>query len=229
MRWIVDVVGVKKTYMLGKIEVPALRGANLKVGRGDFVSIIGPSGSGKTTLLHMIGALDKPTEGKVIVGGVDISRLNDKELAEFRNRKIGFIFQFFNLVPRMTALENVELPMVFAGIPRKERRTRALRLLDEIGLGDRVNHRPTELSGGEQQRVAIARALANNPSIVLSDEPTGNLDTSTGKEIVVHMRRLNKEHGQTFVVVTHDPEIADSANRIAYIHDGVITRIEEVG
>lgn len=227
-QWIVDVAGVKKIYKIGRIEIQALRGADLKVRRGDFVSIIGPSGSGKTTLLHMIGALDRPTEGSVVVDGVDISRLGDAELARFRNRKIGFIFQFFNLIPRMTALENVELPMVFAGAPPRRRRKIAMQILADMGLGDRANHRPAELSGGEQQRVAIARALVNSPSVMLCDEPTGNLDTSTGKEIVGLMRRLNREHGQTFIVVTHDPEIARSAHRIAYIHDGVIVRIEEV-
>lgn len=227
-RWAVDIINVRKTYRMGEVEVHALRGVNLRVARGDFLGIIGPSGSGKTTLLNVIGALDRPTEGKVLVDGVDISGLNDKELADFRNRKIGFIFQFFNLIPRMTALENVELPMAIAGVSRGQRRRKALRLLESVGLGDRVDHRPSEMSGGEQQRVAIARALVNDPSIVLCDEPTGNLDTATGMEIVRLMRGLNRERGQTFIVVTHDPEIVRSANRVAHIHDGVIARIEGV-
>jgi len=175
---------------MGKVDVPALNGVNFKVEAGEFMSVMGPSGSGKTTLLNLIGALDRPTEGKVIVHGTDISKLNDDELAELRNREIGFVFQFFNLIPRMTALENVELPLAFAGVPRDERRKRALELLEKVGLGDRLYHRPFELSGGQQQRVAIARALANDPSVVLCDEITGNLDTKAGEEIIRLLQKL---------------------------------------
>lgn len=228
MPWIVEVQNVKRVFRLGDVEVQALRGVNLKIEAGDFMSIVGPSGSGKTTLLNLIGALDRPTEGKVIVDGVDISKLNDKELADFRSRKVGFTFQFFNLVSRMTALENVELPMALAGFPRKRRRERAKKLLEEVGIGHRASHRPTELSGGEQQRVAIARALVNRPSIVLCDEPTGNIDTKTGDELVQLMKRLNKEQGQTFIIVTHDSTVASATNRIAYIHDGVIAGVKEL-
>ncbi|MFQ6085009.1 MAG: ABC transporter ATP-binding protein [Candidatus Bathyarchaeia archaeon] len=228
MKWIVELSDVTKIYKLGKIEVRALRGVSLRVKKGEFLGIIGPSGSGKTTLLHVIGALDRPTEGRIMVDNMDLSALSDGELAKFRNRKIGFVFQFFNLISRMTAIENVGLPMAFAGISGKEREERALNLLVEVGLADRIRHRPFELSGGEQQRVAIARALVNSPILVLCDEPTGNLDTKTGMEIVGLLRKLNREQGQTIVAVTHDPEIAKSADRIAYIHDGIITEIEEV-
>lgn len=228
MPWIVELQNVKRTFRLGEVEVPALRGVDLKIEAGDFMSIVGPSGSGKTTLLNLIGALDRPTEGRVIIGGVDISKLNDSELADFRSKKIGFIFQFFNLVSRMTALENVELPMALAGAPRKLRKERAKKLLEDVGIGHRASHRPPELSGGEQQRVAIARALVNEPSIVLCDEPTGNIDTKTGDDIVQLMKKLNKEEGQTFIVVTHDPTVASATNRIAYIRDGVIAGIKEL-
>jgi len=220
--WMVEALGLKKTYMLGKVKVQVLRGVNLRVKRGEFMSIMGPSGSGKTTLLNLIGALDRPTEGRILVDGVDLSKLKDNELAEFRNRKIGFVFQFFNLIPRLTALGNVELPMALAGVPREERRRRALELLKMVGLSGRVNHKPSEMSGGEQQRVAIARALSNNPSIVLCDEITGNLDEKTGMEIIALLRRLNQEKGQTFIIVTHDPVVAKACDRVAYLRDGVI-------
>ncbi|RLI10917.1 macrolide ABC transporter ATP-binding protein, partial [Candidatus Bathyarchaeota archaeon] len=180
---IVEAVNLKKTYMLGKVPVEALRGVNLKVENGDFLSILGPSGSGKSTLLHLIGALDKPTEGKVFIEGVDVSTLNDNQLADLR-RKIGFVFQFFNLIPRFTARENVELPMAINGLSKGERRKRSEELLENVGLKDRMNHKPTELSGGEQQRVAIARALANNPSFLLMDEPTGNIDSKAADDIL---------------------------------------------
>ena len=229
MEWIIEVVNVTKIYRMGEVEVPALNGVNLGVKTGEFMSVMGPSGSGKTTLLHLIGALDRPTEGRVLIKGVDISTLSDDELAELRNREIGFVFQFFNLIPRMTAVENVELPMAFAGVPREKRRKRAIGLLEKVGLGDRVNHRPTELSGGEQQRVAIARALINNPSVMLCDEITGNLDTKTGEEILRLLRELNKEQQQTFVLVTHAPRVARSTDRVAYMQDGMIVKEELMG
>lgn len=229
MESIVEVVNVRKIYEMGEVRVPALNGVNLRVKTGEFMGVMGPSGSGKTTLLHLIGALDRPTEGRVLIKGADISRLSDDELAELRNREIGFVFQFFNLIPRMTAVENVELPMAFAGVPREKRRRRAVELLERVGLGDRLNHRPTELSGGEQQRVAIARALVNNPSVMLCDEITGNIDTKTGEEILMLLRELNKEQNQTFVLVTHDPTVARSTDRIAYMQDGMIVKKELVG
>jgi len=223
---VIETQNLKKRYRMGNLDVSALSGVNLRVEAGEFMSIMGPSGSGKTTLLNLIGALDRPTEGKVFVKGADISRLNDDELAELRNREIGFVFQFFNLVARMSCLKNVEFPMAFAGVSQEARKRRATELLERVGLGDRLNHRPTELSGGEQQRVAIARALVNNPSVVLCDEITGNVDTETGKKIVEILRHLNKEQGQTFVLVTHDPLVAHSADRIVYMQDGLIMRDE---
>ncbi|MFQ6080213.1 MAG: ABC transporter ATP-binding protein [Candidatus Bathyarchaeia archaeon] len=229
MEWIIEVVNVKKIYRMGKVGVPALNAVNLRVKKGEFMSVMGPSGSGKTTLLNLVGALDRPSEGRVLIKGVDVSRLNDDELAELRNREIGFVFQFFNLIPRMTALKNVELPMAFAGVSREQRRRRAIELLERVGLGDRLNHRPAELSGGEQQRVAIARALVNNPSVMLCDEITGNIDTKTGEEILKLLRELNKEQQQTFVLVTHDPTVARSTDRIAYMQDGMIVKEELMG
>jgi len=226
---VIETQNLKKRYRMGKLDVSALNGVNLRVEAGEFMSIMGPSGSGKTTLLNLIGALDRPTEGKVLIKGTDILGLNDNELAELRNREIGFVFQFFNLMARMSALKNVEMPMAFAGVPQEKRKRRATELLEKVGLGDRLDHRPTELSGGEQQRVAIARALVNNPSVVLCDEPTGNVDTETGKEIIATLRKLNKEQRQTFVIVTHDPVIAGSVDRIAHMQDGLIIREEIIG
>ena len=229
MSAVIETQNLKKMYQMGTLNVSALSGVNLRVEAGEFMSIMGPSGSGKTTLLNLIGALDKPTEGKVLIRGTDISRLNDDELAELRNREIGFVFQFFNLMARMSALQNVEMPMAFAGVSKDERRRRAMKLLDEVGLGGRVNHRPTELSRGEQQRVAIARSLANDPSVALCDEPTGNVDSETGKEIIETLRRLNREQQRTFVIVTHDPLVAGSVDRIAHMQDGLIVREETIG
>lgn len=194
MTVIVETINLKKTYMLGKVPVYALRGVNLKIERSDFLAILGPSGSGKSTLLNMVGALDKPTEGKVFIEGVDVSRLNDNQLADLRC-KIGFVFQFFNLIPRFTARENVELPMAITG--KDKRRRRAEELLESVGLKERMDHKPAELSGGERQRVAIARALANNPKFLLMDEPTGNIDSKTAKEIMAIVKRLNEEEGVT--------------------------------
>jgi len=203
MATIVEALNLKKTYMLGKVPVEALRGVNLKVEESEFLAVLGPSGSGKSTLLNLIGALDKPTEGTVLIDGVDISKLNDNQLADVR-RRIGFIFQFFNLIPRLTARQNVELPMAIAGLGREERRKRAEELLETVGLKERMNHKPTELSGGEQQRVAIARALANNPSFLLMDEPTGNIDSKNAMEIIQLIKELNDSKGVTVIMVTHD-------------------------
>ena len=219
---IIDVVDVHKIYRLGSIEIYALRGVSFSVKKGEFLCIMGPSGSGKTTLLNIIGTLDKPTKGRVIVDGRDITRLRERELTEFRLRKIGFVFQFYNLIPVLTALENVELPMIFAGIPKKERKRRAEYLLRLVGLEDRMNHRPDELSGGEQQRVAIARALANNPSIILADEPTGELDTDTSRRVLDVFREVSRAEGVTVIIVTHDPIVAEYADRIIYLRDGKI-------
>jgi len=220
---IVEAVNLKRTYMLGKVPVEALRGVNLKVENGDFLSILGPSGSGKSTLLHLIGALDKPTEGKVFIEGVDVSTLNDNQLADLR-RKIGFVFQFFNLIPRFTARENVELPMAINGLSKGERRKRSEELLENVGLKDRMNHKPTELSGGEQQRVAIARALANNPSFLLMDEPTGNIDSKAADDILKLVKSLNEGKGITTIMVTHDHRLASQAERTVHMLDGLIVQ-----
>ena len=225
---IVEVREVKKSYHMGKVVVPALRGVSFDVEEGEILTIFGPSGSGKSTLLQLIGGLDRPDEGEILIDGFDILKLSDNKLAEVRLTKLGFVFQFFNLLPRLTALRNVDLPLTIAGVPEKEALDRAREMLRLVGLEDRMNHRPSELSGGEQQRVAMARALINNPKIVLADEPTGNLDTKTGWEIIQLMKKLNEEKGQTFVVVTHDPYIAETADRIIHLKDGLIEGIKEV-
>jgi len=219
---IIETSNLVKEYEQGGRPLRVLKGINLAVEPGEFMAIMGPSGSGKSTLLNMIGALDRPTSGKVLIRGVDISTLSDNDLADLRNQEIGFIFQFFNLIPRMDALGNVELPMAIAGVPRRERRKRAAELLELVGLGDRFDHKPSQLSGGEQQRVAIARALVNDPSVLLCDEVTGNLDSKTGDEIMHLLRELNKEHGKTFVIVTHDPAVAQMTDRLVHIRDGQI-------
>jgi putative ABC transport system ATP-binding protein len=220
---IVEAVDLKKTYMLGKVPVNALRGVNLKVESGDFLAILGPSGSGKSTLLNLIGALDKPTEGNMLIEGVDVSTLNDNQLADLR-RRIGFVFQFFNLIPRFTARENVELSMAIAALSKADRRRRTEDLLETVGLRERMNHRPAELSGGEQQRVAIARALANNPKFLLMDEPTGNIDSKTASEIIGLIKRLNEEKGVTIIMVTHDQRLAGQSKRIVQMFDGLIVQ-----
>jgi putative ABC transport system ATP-binding protein len=220
---IVEADDLKKTFMLGKVPVNALRGVNLKVESGDFLSILGPSGSGKSTLLNLIGVLDKPTEGKMLIEGVDVSTLNDNQLADLR-RRIGFVFQFFNLIPRFTARENVELSMSIADMSRDERRKRAEDILETVGLKERMNHKPVELSGGEQQRVAISRALANNPRFLLMDEPTGNIDSKTANEIVELIKRLNEEKDVTIIMVTHDQRLAQETKRTAQMSDGVIIK-----
>jgi putative ABC transport system ATP-binding protein len=220
---VIETGNVGKTYLLGKVPVDALRGVNLRVEKGDFLAVLGPSGSGKSTLLNMIGALDKPTTGKVSVDGIDLSTLNDNALAGLRQR-IGFVFQFFNLIPRLTAKGNVELTLSIAGLSRAERGKRAASLLETVGLKERVDHKPAELSGGERQRVAIARALANNPKFLLMDEPTGNIDSTTAEEILDLIKRLNEDKGVTIVVVTHDQRIASQARRAVQMLDGLIVR-----
>jgi putative ABC transport system ATP-binding protein len=220
---VVETVDLKKTYLLGKVPVNALQGVNLTVEKGDFVTILGPSGSGKSTLLNMIGALDKPTEGKVCINGVDVSSLNDNQLADLR-QSIGFVFQFFNLIPRLTARGNVELTLSIAGLSKSERRKRAEELLETVGLKERMNHKPAELSGGERQRVAIARALANNPGFLLMDEPTGNIDSKTAKEIIGLVKRLNKDEGVTIIMITHDEHLATQAKRVVKMLDGSIVK-----
>jgi putative ABC transport system ATP-binding protein len=221
---VIEAINLKKTYMLGKVPVEALRGVALKVESGDFLSILGPSGSGKSTLLNLIGALDKPTSGTLLIDGVDVSKLNDNQLADLRV-KVGFVFQFFNLIPRFTAIDNVELAMSIKGKSRTDRRKRAEELLRTVGLGDRMEHKPAELSGGQQQRVAIARALANDPSFLLLDEPTGNIDSKTAREIIDIISNLN-EKGVTIIMVTHDETLAHEAKRTMKIIDGFISSLE---
>jgi len=221
MTTIIETLNLRKVYMLGKVPVEALRGVNLKVEEGEFLSVLGPSGSGKSTLLNLIGALDKPTDGKIFIEGVDVTTLKDGQLADLR-RRIGFVFQFFNLISRFTARQNVELPMAIAGLGKEERRRRAEELLKVVGLADRMNHKPAELSGGEQQRVAIARALANNPRFLLMDEPTGNIDSKNAMEIIQLVKRLNQEKGITIIMVTHDQRLASKANRTVHMLDGLI-------
>ncbi|MEM3921526.1 MAG: ABC transporter ATP-binding protein [Nitrososphaerota archaeon] len=224
-RFIIELIDVKKVYLSDGIPTEALRGVSLKISRGEFIAIVGPSGSGKSTLLHLIGGLDRPTSGRVLIGGVDINKLSDDKLAELRNEKIGFVFQFYNLVPYLPVLKNVELPLIVKGVSSQERKERVLKLLEEVGLKDKAYTRPTRLSGGEQQRVAIARALINNPEILLADEPTGNLDSKNSVMIAELFRRLN-EKGRTIVMVTHNLEIASYAKRILYIRDGLIEKEE---
>ncbi len=222
MTSVIETVDLVKEYPQAYTVLRVLNRVNLSVEPGEFMAIMGPSGSGKSTLLNMIGALDKPTSGKVYIDGVDLSTLNDNQLADLRNEYIGFIFQFFNLIPRMGALGNVELPMAIKGVPRGERKERAQKLLEMVGLGGRMDHKPTQLSGGEQQRVAVARALVNDPSVLLCDEVTGNLDSKTGYEIMNLLRSLNEEQGKTFVVVTHDPAVAQLTDRLVQLRDGAI-------
>jgi len=217
---------VKRVFVMGNVALEALKGINLEIKRGEYVSIMGPSGSGKSTLFNMIGGLDKPSEGKVYIDEVDVAQLDAYELAWLRCRKIGYIFQTFNLIPVMTALENVTLPMTFAGMPTDESIDKGIRLLAMVGLGDRVHHKPIELSGGQQQRVAVARALANDPAIVLADEPTGNLDLKTGKEIIDLLRKMNEEQEVTIISATHDLKMLDVSDRVFWIRDGKIERVE---
>ncbi|MFW9928240.1 MAG: ABC transporter ATP-binding protein [Candidatus Thorarchaeota archaeon] len=217
---------LKKNYKMGDVVVPALRGLSLDVSKGQMIAIMGPSGCGKTTLLNLLGGLDQPSEGNVEVGGKNIARMSDKELTKIRRHEIGFIFQTYNLLPVLTAFENVELPMLIAGLPKKERQTRANYLLEIVGLKDRKQHKPDELSGGERQRVAIARALANKPAIILCDEPTGDLDSETGERIVKLLKEVNKSENQTIIIVTHDQVVANQTEMIYRLKDGKILMIE---
>jgi putative ABC transport system ATP-binding protein len=219
---LIKIENIFKTYHMGDVEVRALRGVSLEIAAGELVAIMGPSGSGKSTLMNIVGCLDQPTAGRYWLDGTDVSKLNDNHLAEIRNRKIGFVFQTFNLLPRTTAFQNVTLPLIYAGMGARERRERSRQAQEAVGLGDRLDHRPNELSGGQQQRVAIARALVSEPAIILADEPTGNLDTTSGAEIMSIFRQLNRERGITVVFVTHDPEIAEQTRRIIRIRDGTI-------
>jgi putative ABC transport system ATP-binding protein len=221
---VVEAINLTKVYVMGEVEVHALRGLSLNIDHGEVVAIMGPSGSGKSTLMNMLGALDRPTSGEYLLDGESVAELGDDELADIRNRKVGFVFQSFNLLPRATALANVELPLRYGG-DKTNRRKRAAEALEAVGLGDRILHRPNELSGGQQQRVAIARAIVNEPSIVMADEPTGNLDTKSGDEIMKVLLDLNRERGTTLIIVTHDPEIAEQTERIIQIRDGVVEKI----
>ncbi|MFN3699089.1 MAG: ABC transporter ATP-binding protein [Dictyoglomus sp.] len=218
---------VVKVYKMDGVETVALNGVFLKVKKGEFIAIMGPSGSGKSTMMHLMGCLDRPTSGKIFFEGRDTSKLSDDELAEIRNKKVGFVFQSFYLLPRYTALQNVELPLIYQGISPKERREKAKALLEKVGLGDRLYHRPTQLSGGQQQRVAIARALVVNPIVLLADEPTGNLDSKSSHEIMELINRLHKEEGLTIILVTHERDIADYAEKVIRMQDGKIIDIED--
>jgi len=227
MSKVIQIEQLKKTYHLGKVNVEALRGVSFEINTGEFVSIMGPSGSGKSTLMHIIGCLDYPTGGQYFLSGQDVSKLNDNQLALFRNQKIGFVFQQFNLLPKATILGNVELPLTYNNTHSKNKKRLAAQALEEVGLSDRLKHRPNEISGGEKQRVAIARALVNRPSIILADEPTGNLDSKTGQDI---MKMIDKLHdkGNTIILVTHEPEIARYAKRVIHLKDGIIDKDEVI-
>ena len=226
MEPLIDIEGIRKVYGTGDVAVEALRGVDLTIGRGDYLAIMGPSGSGKSTLMHILGLLDTPTEGSYHLDGEEVSRLSRRRLAHLRNRSIGFVFQSFNLLPRANLLRNVELPLLYSGVDRRERRQRARAALDLVGLADRAKHRPNELSGGQRQRAAIARALVNDPAVLMADEPTGNLDQHTGSEILALFNRL-QEQGQTLIVVTHDQRVASCAQRVVQIVDGRMLRQHE--
>lgn len=225
---IIDMAAITKVYDTGKVQVEALRGIDLTVQKGEFVAVVGPSGSGKSTLLNLLGCLDTPSDGDYRLSGEAVAGLDRDQLADIRNRRVGFVFQNFNLLPQLSALENVEMPLLFGGVGRRERRKRALERLDAVGLADRVEHKPTELSGGQMQRVAIARALAMNPDIVLADEPTGNLDTGSGSDVMSVLTEL-WDQGATLIVVTHDKALAQRANRVVEIRDGLVVEDSTAG
>ena len=224
---VVEVKDLRKEYRLRGEVVQALKGISMSVTRGEYISLMGPSGSGKTTLFNMIGGLDRPSGGTVLIDNIDLSKMSNKSLAWLRSRKIGYIFQTYNLIPVLSAMDNVAMPMIFTGMSKADRSAKATRLLELVGLGERLNHRPTELSGGQQQRVAIARSLANDPAIILADEPTGNLDLSTGLAIVQLLYRLKTERETTVICATHDLKMVDVSDRLAWLRDGLIERIEE--
>lgn len=225
---IIKLTNVWKTYKMGDVEVHALRGLDLEVYEGEFLAIQGPSGSGKSTAMNLIGCLDIPTKGQVFLNGQDISKLRESDLAQIRGRKIGFIFQQFNLINTLSALENVMLPMMFQGVPEDERKKRAEKLLQMVDLGERMHHKPKELSGGQQQRVAIARSLSVDPDVILGDEPTGNLDSKTGVTVMDFLKKLNKEEGKTIIMVTHDDVLAKEAEKITYLKDGAVVSKSEI-
>lgn len=225
-KWVVDAKDITKVYQMGEVEVHALRGLSIQIAAGEIVSIMGPSGSGKSTIMNIIGCLDRPTSGEYSLNGESVANMTDDQLAEIRNRGVGFVFQSFNLLPRATALANVELPMRYAVLNGRNRKQVALDALEAVGLSDRVTHRPNELSGGQMQRVAIARALVNNPAIIMADEPTGNLDSQSGDEIMALLKNLNQERGTTLIIVTHDPEIAALTDRVISIWDGRLAEQE---
>ncbi len=221
---VVKIENVARVYQVGKVETKALRGVNLSIENGEFTALVGPSGSGKTTLLQMIGCLDQPTSGRVIINSKDVTRLNRNQRADMRRGTIGFIFQFFALIPTLTAYENVEMPLLLNGYSAKERRERVMELLQAVDLADRANNRPDQLSGGQQQRVAVARALASKPTLILADEPTANLDTANGQQVMEIMQKLNQETGVTFVFATHDPRVIRYARRVVTLHDGLVEK-----
>lgn len=221
-KWVVDAKDITKIYQMGEVEVHALRGLSVQIAPGEVLSIMGPSGSGKSTLMNILGCLDRPTSGEYSLNGESVATLTDDQLADIRNRGVGFVFQSFNLLPRQTALANVELPLRYAELNGRNRKQVATEALEAVGLGDRIKHKPNELSGGQMQRVAIARALVNDPAIIMADEPTGNLDSKSGDEIMKLLRKLNEERGTTLIIVTHDPEIAELTDRVISLYDGRI-------
>ena len=222
---VIQLKNVWKTYFMGKISLDVLKGINLKINKGEFVVIVGPSGSGKSTMMNMVGVLDTPSKGKIYLDGIDISTLSESELSQLRGKKVGFVFQQFNLIPTLSALENVILPTIFQNIPEEERIKRAEQLLTTFGLGDRMHHKPNELSGGQQQRVAIARALVNDPEIILADEPTGNLDSKSGTQVMAMLAKLHTEDKKTVILVTHDTNLVKYSEKTVYIKDGIIEKI----
>jgi putative ABC transport system ATP-binding protein len=226
-KWVVDAQNLAKLYTMGELEVHALRNASVRIKAGEVVGIMGPSGSGKSTLMNILGALDRPTSGTYALDGEEVSQMNDERLADVRNRRVGFVFQNYNLLPRATALANVQLPLRYSRNDGDHRRERALQALDAVGLHERSQHRPNELSGGQQQRVAIARAIINHPAIIMADEPTGNLDSQSGEEVMQLLLKMNKDLGTTLIIITHDADIANICQRVIYIRDGVTTEVKQ--